>query len=203
MFGQIALIVAAATLPTRLPPVDTCTKDPAFVAFRGKLTDAVKRRDLNALMTLMSEKMQTGFGDRTGRGEFRRYSEANEAERAAMWSEFDDALRLGCAPKGNSQSFPSMFGQSGKLDAFSVLVARSGARLRASPSLDGRIVRRLDWHVLNVESGWAGGEWVPVHLPHGPRGFVHRTATRSIIDYRIVTQLKDGRWQIVAFIAGD
>jgi len=42
-----------------------------------------------------------------------------------------------------------------------------------------------------------------VRTPKGRVGFVPREQMRGLLDYRLIAQRVDGRWQVTAFVAGD
>jgi hypothetical protein len=205
----ISVALAAGQVPPgRLPPIDTCRDDAGFIAFRKRLETAVARRDVAALLQLMDDKVRLTFGGRAGKEGFRQLWLARPDEQSKLWAELDEVLELGCARAKDAhgadyRAFPSMFVTGDGLDGYGTWVARPGARLRRAPSLRGRVIARLNWHVLHVDGEWRGGEWIPVRVRGGPRGYVHRSVARSLIDYRLIAQQRGGRWLITAFIAGD
>ena len=197
--AALALAVSAA----RLPPIDQCTGDPGFTAFRKELGLAVARRDTDALLALMDDDLRLTFGGRWGKAEFRAYWLANPEERGKLWHELRDVLSLGCAVKGHSRVFPSMFAQADDLDGFETWIAGPGARLRTRPAINAPVVANLSWHVLTEAGPWDGGDWIAVRTSDGKRGYVHRSAARSPIDYRLIVERRDKGWRITYFVAGD
>jgi len=200
MLGIVAALAAAAT---RLPPIDQCKGDPAFDRFRSELQSAVAREDADELIALMDDKVLLTFGGRQGKDQFRSFWLANPAERAKLWRELRDVLSLGCAIEDESRVFPSMFVQTDGLDGFETWIARPGARLRAKPSVKAPVVAKLSWHVLTETGSWDGGDWIAVRTGAGRRGYVHRRAARSPIDYRLFAERRGEDWRITYFIAGD
>ena len=201
---MIGFVTALAIAATRLPPVDQCKGDPDFARFRSELQSAVAREDADALIALMDEKVMLTFGPGgEGKDQFRAQWLSNPAERAKLWRELRDVLTLGCAVDGESRVFPSMFAQADGLDGFETWIARPGARLRARPSAQAPVVAKLSWHVLTETGSWDGGEWIGVRTGDGRRGFVHRSAVRSPIDYRLIAERRGIDWRITYFIAGD
>ena len=197
--AALALAVSAA----RLPPIDQCTDDPSFTQFRNELSLAVEHKDAEALLGLMDDAVVLTFGGRRGKAEFRNCWLANPTERDKLWSELGEVLSLGCAVKGYSRVFPSMFAQADDLDEFETWIAKPGARLRARPALSGRVLAKLSWDVLTEAEPWDGGEWIAVRTSDGRRGHVHRSAVRSPIDYRLVVEQRGADWRITYFVAGD
>jgi hypothetical protein len=203
MIATAAALALAGAIPARMPPVDQCQGDRAFSEFRRTLMTAVADRNMESLLKLMSDDVRVSFGGGVGKEEFRRYWARHASESKDLWSELANALKLGCGMKSEARVFPSMFAQADDLDEYETRIALPGARLRRTPSMRGAIVGRLSWHVLQLDGLWTGGEWIPVRLRDGRRGYVHKTAARSPIDYRLVAHKRDGRWLITAFVAGD
>jgi hypothetical protein len=196
------LVALALSAAARFPPIDQC-RDAGFADFRTSLSSAVERRDIDALLNLMSDDVRVSFGGRFGKDQFRHYWQSAPANSGDLWAELTDALKLGCAIKGEARVFPSMFAQTDDYDGFETWVARPGARLRARPTLRGRILARLAWQVLQLDGQWDGADWIPVRLTDGRRGYVHKSAVRSPIGYRLVANRRGDDWRITAFVAGD
>ena len=201
----VALALAAA--PVRLPPVDRCGGDPEFQTLRSQLEQVVAKQDFNGLQGLMADNVRVTFGGRYGRDDFRRFWQQSN-ERAELWKELRNAMRLGCATAVDGQgkeyrAMPSAFVLGDDLDGFTTWVALPGAILRSSSSARSGVRMRLPaWTVLH-EVEHDGGQWIEARTPKGRRGFVSTTQARSIIDYRIVFGRRDGAWKITAFVAGD
>jgi hypothetical protein len=196
-----ALALSAAA--TRLPPVDQCLHDPSFAEFRTALASAVEKRDIDALTALMADDVRVSFGGRYGKEQFRAYWRSAPANSEDLWAELSEALSLGCAVKGEARVFPSMFAQADDFDGFETWIARPGARLRRAPRTSAPIVARLSWDVLQLDGQWNGEPWIPVRSLDGRRGYVHKSAARSPIDYRLVARRQGEGWAIIAFVAGD
>jgi hypothetical protein len=200
---SLLLAFALAAAPVRLPPIDQCAGDAGFAEFRTALTGAVEKRDIDALLGLMSDDVRVSFGGRYGKEQFREYWRSKPSGSDGLWLELSEALSLGCAVKGEARVFPSMFAQADDLDGFETWIAKPGARLRRAPNLGGAIAARLSWHVLRLDGQWNGEDWIPVRLADGRRGYVHQSAVRSPIDYRLIANRRGEGWRITAFVAGD
>jgi hypothetical protein len=203
----VVVLAIAAAAPVRLPPVERCGGDAAFSAVRQKLERIVAKRDFEGLLSLMSEDVRVTFGGRYGRESFRHFW-AQSKEHGELWSEFQNALRLGCATAVDGQgkdyrAIPAMFVTGDDLDGFSTWVALPGAIMRTRPNARAAPTMRLPaWTVLN-EVEHDGGPWIEARTPKGRKGYVSTAQARSIIDYRIVFGRRDGEWKITAFVAGD
>jgi hypothetical protein len=204
----IAAFLLALAAPVRLRPVERCSGDAEFSQTRRQLERAVARRDVDGLISLMSDDVRFTFGAAGGREGFRALWAAAPQDRAALWKELGQAMQLGCAKAIDSQgreyrAMPAMFVTGGELDGFSSWVARPGATLRSKPNGRASVNMHLPaWTVLDdVEHD--GGAWIEAHTPKGRRGYILIEQARSLIDYRIVFGRRDGRWRITAFVAGD
>ena len=151
----------------------------------------------------MDARVRLTFGGRAGKDEFKAMWAGRPEEQAKLWRELDDVLALGCAVHGKARVFPSMFEQGDQLDGFTTWIARPGARLRSGPSLNAPVRAKLSWHVLEEDGDWSGGDWIKVRTADGRRGYVHKNAVRSLIDYRLFVEPRGDQWLITAFVAGD
>ena len=204
----LTAVFLAAAAPVRLPPVEQCRDDGGFTRVRQRLESAVKARDLDGLLELMSADVRVTFGGGYGRDGFRQHWTAAPGDRERLWNELDRALRLGCAEarggKGAAyRAIPAMFVTGDDLDGFSNWVALPGAVLRARPTAQANVVMRLPpWTVLD-EVEHDGGSWIEARTPKERRGYVRTSEARSLLDYRIIFGRRDGEWRITAFVAGD
>ena len=83
-------------------------------------------------------------------------------------------------------------------------VVASGVRVRGAASADAPTVGTLDFSVVElVDPPAVGARWAKVRLPTGRTGFVDVQLLRSPTDYRIRCVKRNGRWQVVSFLAGD
>jgi len=205
MIGVALAAALAAATPARLPPVDHCRGDAAFSHFRAELEDAVSRKDPAALRRLAADDISSSFGGDGGWDEFASAWGLGDPRTIRLWIELRDAMALGCArTEAGGRVFPGMFeGLGDEIDPFDLLVARPGAALRASPDKAAPVQARLDWTVTSILENLGPGHWVKVQVPGGPSGWLETDLTISPIGYRLVSELRDGRWRITAFVAGD
>ena len=200
----LALAIAAET-PARLPPVDECAADAGFVAFRDELQGAIARKDAAAILAVITDDIEVDFGGGAGRADFVRTWELERPASSRLWDELGRALSLGCAGDSGGELYaPSMFVADVFDDPFTgALVIRPGAELRAAPDAASAALAALDWDVVTVPEWDGEGAWQRVTLADGRSGYVRSEDLRSPIDYRAAFRRIDGRWRMVAFIAGD
>jgi hypothetical protein len=206
----LAAMLLAAT-PSRLPPVDQCGGGAGFAGFRRQIESAVSRRDLEAMTSLMAPDVQLSFGGAVGFSKFRdhdRSGPGGDGMWQELWAEMAKVLRLGCgtARDGSGKEYrawPAMFVTGGDLDGYDTWVALPGAILRRRPTESAPVVQRLPpWTVLR-EVREATVPYTEVRTPKGRSGFIAKGQMRSLIDYRLVAEQREGRWMITAFVAGD
>ena len=202
--AALAVLAPAAT-PAQLPPVDRCRDDAAFNQFRAALEDAVTRKDPVALRRLVADDIRSNFGGDGSWDEFASTWALNDPQKSALWKEIQAVLALGCAKtEDNGRVFPGLFEDKGdEIDPFELLVARPGSALRSAPDKNAPAVTRLEWtSTIQLESP-APENWVKVQVPGGASGWVETDLLISPLDYRLVSEIRAGRWRITAFVAGD
>ena len=175
---------------------------------RQQVQKAVDKRDLNGLMSLMSDDIRVTFGGQSGPERFSDFWTASDQDQDLLWSELASALRLGCAQAVDGEgkpyrAIPAMFVTGDGLDGFSTWTSLPGAVLRSKPDEKAEVRMRLPaWTVLS-EVEHDGGSWIEVRTPKGRSGYVSTDQVRSLLDYRLIFGRRDGQWRITAFIAGD
>ena len=199
----LALALAAASPPARLPPIDQCAADAGFVQFRNELRHIVASRDERRLLAIVADDIHASLGGHVGKKDFIELWGLGGKGVSRVWAELDEALRLGCTMRDGLATIPSMEDQIGNRDAFETRVALPGATLRSRPSAGGRALARLDWHVLTIDTPWDGGRWLHVSLDDGLTGYVYEPMARSPIDYRAWFRNRRGKWVMEGFLAGD
>ena len=205
MIGLILAAAFAASTPAQLPPVDRCRDDPGFSQFRAALEDAVTRKDPAALRRLVADDVRSNFGGDGSWDEFSSTWGLNEPQKSALWKEMQEVMALGCVKTDDGgRVFPGLFEDMGEeADPFELLVVRPGAPLHAAPDKNASATRTLDWaSALAIET--PGPEnWVNVRSLSGETGWVESDFVISPLDYRLVSEIRDGRWRVTAFAAGD
>ena len=201
---MLLLTLAAAVLPTQVPPVDQCIADPSFVQFRSDLRRTIARHDTDALLKVVADDVHASLGGHIGKKDFIELWDLNGPRTSKVWKELGDALRLGCTMSNGVATAPSFEDQlGGDRDAFETMIALPGARLLRRPNDGASVVANLKWNVLTMREAWDGGPWIAVRLDDGRSGFVRRALARSPIDYRAWFRKREGKWRMEGFLAGD
>lgn len=201
----IAGLLIADVEPVRVPPIDECGSDPAFVEYRTMLTDAVARKDAAALQALVATDVRVDLGGGTTWAAFTREWKLDQPGESALWVELGQVIQLGCEELNDLRIMPGNFSRLGEIeDALPTYFAiETGATLRSRPDDSAPIVAALDSHLLfeNLEAAPDG--WLNARLSDGRSGFVRLSAVRSAIDYRAGFEKRDGQWKMTSFVAGD
>lgn len=196
--------LASFTSPRQLGPYaprDECSALTGATEFREKIAAAVLARDADAFAALAARDIRLDFGGGSGVAELRNRLAAPEQE---LWRALRNLMPLGCA--ANSQStltIPWYFAQDVAVDDpyLAMIVRGVGVPLRNTPAADGRILARLSWDVVEVQE--SPGAFTQVRTTDGTTGYIESSRLRSLIDYRLIADRRDGEWKIVALLAGD
>lgn len=207
-----------STLPTEtglvLPPVDEGPSDPSFLAFRDRLLDVIKRRDREALLSVLDPNIRVSFGDDGGVEGFKRYWKLDQPD-SKVWQELEEALRLGGTFQtlGGRRSFCapyvySAYPENGPDPFESLVVIGPRVELREKP--DGRMIALLAHNIVRISQddpmrGGNAGEpgWRKVVTASGKEGWVEERFLRSHVDYRACFSPSGNDWKMDLFVAGD
>ena len=205
MLVELLMMAAAQGAPARLPPVDQCSRDPGFKAFRASLESAVARRDGDAFLKLLAPDVLVNFGGENGKAAFAKQWEV-KSRTSPLWAQMAKVLLLGCARIDKARVMPSLAGQfdgDDDVDVFELsVVTAPRARLRKTPAVDGALIATLAWDVVRPIAN-EGDAWTKIRLKDGREGWLRADELRSPLDYRAVAEKRNGKWMITAFVAGD
>ena len=194
----------APTAPSvvRYAPQDDCATQPAWPAFRKSLVAAIKTRDAQGLAKLAAPDVALDYGGGTGPAEL--VKRLNDPE-TRLWQELDAILPLGCAVQGGLAAMPWIFWNVPEdIDSYSaMLVLGDDTVMLDKPG--GKPAAQVGWTIVGMDpmdfDTDAKATLVTTH--DGQKGWIETRKLRSLLDYRLIAEPKDGTWQITAFIAGD
>jgi hypothetical protein len=186
----------------KLMPVDEAPNDPSLVAFRNELLDAVRRRDVDAIVALSDPKIGTSAGEGKPGGVARlrlllRHDEVME--------DLERLLTQGGKFRRNGEFMAPYVSIAWPHShaAFPFLaVTGENIPLRDFPEVNAPVLATLSYDI--VERKEKKGEWQQVKTADGHTGWVEASAVRSaILDFRAAFKKIDGRWKMTALVSGD
>jgi hypothetical protein len=204
----LLLVTAAHAQPGSFLPRDAGADDPTFIAFRGRLIEAVARRDTVAVLGALAPDVKVSFGDGGGHAGFRRIWLSDSAQAERLWATLGRVLGMGSARYSGGISAPYVFGAwPDSLDAFEHgAVVGEEVRVRAGPGTAARTIGSASFEILPV-TRWRidgpGGPWAEVRLPSGYTGYIAQRYLWSPIDFRIGFERRPDGWAVSFFLAGD
>lgn len=213
------LAVAAFAQERFVKPVDEASKDASFLAFRTKLIDAVERKDLKYVKSIMDPKIELSFGGHSGLKDFDELWK-NKAE---FWQELSFVVNNGGRFVGEGRSKMSSFtapylfsDMPEDLDQFEYhAIFGSNVNVREQPNPNAKVVAQLSYNIVKIDNEatinrkTGPGEWdlkpdcYKIESLGGVKGWVKAEFVRSPIDYRAGFEKKRGVWKMTFFIAED
>ncbi len=200
-----ALREAAIATRPRVWPMDEAPRNLAFEGVRNGLRTATQNRDARGVATFFATDALLDFGGGAGPDELiRRLNDPVGGE--ALWTELEAALSMGAVQTARDTfCMPYVWCAeriSARLDTdMTAWVTSRIAVLRSAPDMDADVVELLRYDVLEIH-GYEG-DWARVMSVMGEDAWLHRSMYRTPYDFRILVNLRDGRWQVTAFVAGD
>jgi hypothetical protein len=210
----LALLAApAAGQIASLPPRDDGASDPSFFTFRARLLEALAARDAEAVLAAFAPDARLSFGDGPGGPAGVRavwLGDRPPGERD-LWTTLARVVAMGSVRNRDGLlTAPYTYdGPPDDLDPFSHgTVVGDEVNVRAAPSPSAEVLARLSYVVVPVvEWGYSEREgerlWHRIRLADGREGYVAGDFLWSPVDYRVGFENREGRWQIVFFVAGD
>ena len=204
------LQIYSAANAEKLYPVDEAAKDASFKKFREKLILAVKKEDINFVISILDEKIVNSFGGNDGIQGFKEHWSLASKD-TELWETLYNALSMGGSFDvfENEKTFcaPYVFSAWPKnYEAFDyVAVTGKNVKVREKASIDGKVLEYLSYEVVkkDPDAENSAGEWIKVTTSSGKTGYVSEKFVRSPIDYRACFKKVKGQWRMTVFVAGD
>jgi hypothetical protein len=197
---------AAQAFPPKLPPVEECSAEPGFTAFRDRLRDVAAKKDRQALLAMLAPNVTVNFGGDQGHKAFAEAWGLDRLGESDIWPLLRKILPLGCAVSDEGFAIPSLTIQFEPVedeDFFDTFVVVSpAATLRSSPEGGSKAVATLAWDIVKAVDQSRGAQ-TKVRLQDGREGWVFSEELYNPAYYRMFLQNRGGKWVITAFVAGD
>ena len=213
------------TLPTyqaqaeaKLYPIDEAPLDTAFFVFREQLREAVRKKDVMTVLSMIDTNIQVGFGSENGQSAFVKQWELGTAEQNAvspLWQVLGDVLDKGGTFTLDADVFFAPYIYSTwpeKYDPFEyAALTGEGVRLRAQPGVKSEILATVSYDIVRVitpgeEDDLIDGKsytWDLVQMPDGKQGYIYGQYLYQPVNWRAGFQRANGRWHMNMFLAGD
>ena len=204
----------AEATPGPYAPRDECSELSGAEPVLAALNAVVTMRDTDVMVALSATDIKLDFGGEDGAANLRK---ALDAEGGGLWHELETLVTLGCA--ANSQggiTIPYYFAQDLPIDGTqAMIVTGDDVALRGRPADTAPALATLSWQAVEhladdpALKGEVGAEgWTHVRAPDGPdgkpvEGYIRDGSLRSVIDYRLLANSRNGRWRVTALLAGD
>lgn len=186
----------------RYAPQDDCHGQPGWPTFRDALVASIRGRNAQGLAKLSAPDIALDYGGGSGPAELiRRLKEPD----SRLWQELDAILPLGCAMQGGLAAMPWVFWNvPDDIDSYSAMLVLD----EDTPLLEkagGKPFANAGWVIVGIDplNFDNNSRFTRVTTHQGIKGWVETRKLRSLLDYRLIAEPKDGQWQITAFIAGD
>jgi hypothetical protein len=196
---------------------DESSHDPELKIFMEKLTEVAAAKDKNALLNMMTDKIQFSFGAENGKEAFiQQWGLDKNPQQSTVWKELRDVLSHG-GSLGDNQLYTApyiftKFPEGYDHFQYGAILGRN-VILREKPSIDSKTIMQLSYEVVEMSGEYSENtidingdsyHWVKIRTLDGNAGYVAEKYARNPVDYRIgVQEQADGNWKIVFFIAGD
>ncbi len=215
MLGMLLGAGAAGAQEARLAPVDEAAKDASWVGFRTRLLNALAKRDLKFVLSMLDRNVRNSFDQPNGIPAFRKQWDIDAAD-SALWRELSSLLFLGSAyvksekgpmrvcapyvlPKWPDTVDP--FGSGAILVKEALVKAGPSAAAETLATLSYDIVGVADWDVADSTPG-TPQRWVKVKLKGGD-GYLPEEHIRSPIEHTACFVRTQAGWRMVSLLAGE
>lgn len=206
----LGLAASAAAAPLVIKPTDAAKDDPELAGLLDTLVKAAEARDFAPFEAAMSPDVVASFGGDEGVAGFRAAYDIASPD-SIFWAEFMEAAALGGVMLQPDLFYAPYLAGALPEEAdpyLSVVAIGEKTSLYKEPSDDADIVADVTHQVLEQaditpeDLAKTPEGWLRVKADAG-EGYVKDAEVRSALDYRAVFSKVDGRWLLVAFVAGD
>jgi hypothetical protein len=199
----------------RLLPVDESDRDPTLIDYLERLQLAIKHREPERLVELVSNQVYNGIGKEEGVRKFAEYWKVDAID-SEIWDVLQPILDLGGgfvrSEKGVQYCAPYVFTEFPvNLDIFDYgAVIVDTTQLMSEPSSSSNLVATLSYHLVKIHDWRSVPDmnqtpdlfWIKVSTLDGQEGFVRRQDIRSPSEYSACfLQNRDGSWKMTSLFS--
>jgi hypothetical protein len=215
IFISLFFIISSSFGQEKLLPPKIEIKDPGLKEFISNLKNAIKNKDKEYVISILSSDILVSHGGNGGHEEFK--SQWNwSSDSSEFWLTMDKMLQLGSG-KHNGDGFYSIPYVSSdwpgheKYNVFEhMAITGSNVNVRINPHLKtSEVIGQFSYDIVKVdyeksiiyfdETIWYYAESLDGKL----KGYVFKDFIWSPIDYRATFVLIDNKWKMTILVAGD
>lgn len=205
------LTVQAAPSHQKVYPADETANDLSFMEFKLNLLKAIKAKDTDFILAMITPETKLSFGEDHGREGLERLWGLPSNKNSGFWNVMEHILKLGCVqtkgPNGVWFYAPYTYTNFKGEDSFSALIVTGhDVNLRQKPDPNSRILEKLDYDtvlIANPQKYSVYQSWPKVISPSGRCGYVSRKYLISPVDYRAGFTKVNDQWKMLFFVNGD
>lgn len=204
--SEPATLAPTSVKEARYAPRDECQKQPGWPAFHKAVVAAIRKRDAQALSKLAAPDIALDYGGGNGAAELIKRLDDPDTK---LWQELDALLPLGCAVQGGLAAMPWVFWNVPEdIDSYRAMLVLGDDTTLLDKPLDkpgGKPSAQAGWTIVGIDPMDFDSEAKAIRVTthDGTKGWIETRKLRSLLDYRLIAEPKQGQWQITAFIAGD
>lgn len=207
--GFAALTLTAPATAEHFAPRNECEALTGADAFQRTLVTAVANRNAEMLRSIVDPQIKLDFGGGEGWDLFEARLASSDPD---LWAELDTVLRLGCAVTDEGRiTLPYYFAQElpPDTDPYGTYITLGDRVPLYKTETGDEIVQFLNWEAVDnvayfetVEDLERAKRW-QFQTRSGTRGYIDPESVRSLIDFRMLAEKREGQWRMTVFIAGD
>lgn len=207
--------------PVEIRPVDQAGDDPSLSAFKARLLEIIKNKDVEGLLSVVAPDIKNDFGGNDGIEAFKeKWTLDSNPANSELWTILGDILDLGGVFLDEDRNIfvaPYVYALYSDidLDPFSHLVVTGeGVNVRAAPAVDSPVLDSVSYQVVRqlptygeelpeIELDGRTYRWAKVQLPSGTVGYMVDRYLWSPVGYRLAFSKTGDDWRLIFLVAGD
>lgn len=191
-------------------PKDDSVNDLSFMEFKLNLLKAIAKKDAEYIYSVITPNIKLSFGGQDGLTGMEVLWELKTNPESKFWPVLERIIKLGCVSKETSSGkwfwAPYTYAQFNGEPYQSLIVTGNSVNLRAKPDLKAKVLRKLDYAVVQIANPVKYNPptpWIQVQTPSGQTGYIASQYLISPLDYRAAFTKIDGAWKMVFLVNGD
>jgi hypothetical protein len=197
----------------KLPRPSVEINDPSLIQFLDRLEDAVRMRDKDYIIGILSPNIVNSFGGNNGIEEFKTYWNWS-SKSSSFWRIMQRMIEMGGGKHQQNEQYilPYVFPEwNDKYDSYEyAAITGTYVNVRDKPNLNqSRVLGQFNYDIVKVDyershPSMENPEWYFVTNPEGTlEGYVFWKYVWSPIGYRAIFEKTSGNWKMILFLAGD